>query len=344
MTDKGFYADSRTNYQISHCYVHNIKIPFHLVGADSGVIEYCYAGPSWGKEAIRGMSSANNWTVRYNRFVNTCFDDPNDPTANGATADIAAWGDGPGPFDNWEIYGNIFWNTPGTAIDHSDAIILGGYTGGGAGNIANNWKVYNNILTGISGTGLSQATINITGSNNQVYNNIWYRFSTNSNVGCIAGSCQNNWCYGSSKCSALNIVGQSDPFVDAVNGDFHLKNPAQTTGPSPVNAGRNPGAGFDAIDVDGNTRGADGTWDIGAYEYITTAIRWMENAEAPGTASACPNPLKEATLKGYMQSRRNMRVYNLAGQAYAAARLPQDGMCVIYNQTNRDFQKVMVVR
>ncbi len=42
--------------------------------------------------------------------------------------------------------------------------------------------------------------------------------------------------------------------------DLHLK-----TGSIPVNAGANLGSPYN-VDIDGKTRGADGAWDIGAYE------------------------------------------------------------------------------
>ena len=52
--------------------------------------------------------------------------------------------------------------------------------------------------------------------------------------------------------------GAGDPFDDAPNGDFHLS--------AGTDAGTDVGSPYDT-DPDGETRGADGIWDRGAYEY-----------------------------------------------------------------------------
>ena len=54
-------------------------------------------------------------------------------------------------------------------------------------------------------------------------------------------------------------VGIGDPFVNSAGGDYHLKIRTDTGKvlPSPYD-----------IDKDGNTRGLDGVWDRGVYQYI----------------------------------------------------------------------------
>ena len=63
-----------------------------------------------------------------------------------------------------------------------------------------------------------------------------------------------------------NVRGP-DPFVNAAGGDFHLK-----AGSRAINRGADLGAAY-AQDPDGNTRGADGAWDIGAFEFQKTRNR-----------------------------------------------------------------------
>ena len=61
-----------------------------------------------------------------------------------------------------------------------------------------------------------------------------------------------------------SIIGGSNPFVNYAGGDYHI---ISTVGSKlPRDKGNNLGSPYN-VDKDGNTRGADGTWDIGAYEY-----------------------------------------------------------------------------
>ena len=57
------------------------------------------------------------------------------------------------------------------------------------------------------------------------------------------------------------IVGDADPFVDAEGGDYRL-----AEGSWAIDAGKTLDEGFDDVDPAGNTRGADGAWDLGAFE------------------------------------------------------------------------------
>lgn len=65
---------------------------------------------------------------------------------------------------------------------------------------------------------------------------------------------------------ALNNPDVDPQFFDPVNGDYHLR------GASPlVNAGTNGAPSLPATDFDGEARIADGTVDIGCYEFANTA-------------------------------------------------------------------------
>jgi hypothetical protein len=158
-------------------------------------------------------------------------------------------GDSPGDFDGSEVYGNVIWTTKPTA--HSDACILIGGDGGvsAAGVSANDVRIYNNTLVGVqSGT----CAIRMPGTHSGVVvaNNLWFGLGGGVGTSCEADTCESN-----------ELVTAS-PFVDAAAGDFRL---AQATAPGMLLA-----APYD-VDLAGAQRGADGVWDLGAYEYSATA-------------------------------------------------------------------------
>jgi hypothetical protein len=57
----------------------------------------------------------------------------------------------------------------------------------------------------------------------------------------------------------------------------------------------------------GNTRGADGVWDRGAYEYSTTGVSW-QLAEGSWQAPSLPNQLNNCQLQT-----ANCQLYTLTG-------------------------------
>ena len=56
------------------------------------------------------------------------------------------------------------------------------------------------------------------------------------------------------------VTGGTDPFINSAAGDFRLLagTAAGIALPSPYN-----------LDMNGNVRGADGTWDRGAFEFVS---------------------------------------------------------------------------
>jgi len=79
-----------------------------------------------------------------------------------------------------------------------------------------------------------------------------------------------------------DINSGAAPFSADWVRDLHL-----ISGSAPVNAGVNLGSPFN-VDMDGNIRGADGGWDIGAYEYADGTNHLLPDATAPTVALTSP--------------------------------------------------------
>lgn len=244
--DHGFYLGGfgvvLSNWTISRSHIHNVnRVPFQLAGASHITIEYSWLGPNWNKETIRGQVRASNLIIRHNVLKDGC---QNGPAAEGCTADIGIWDGGAGAFDGTQIYGNVIWRTKTQWV--SDGVIFVGGDGGvtAAGASANNVQVYNNTIVTASVTG--NQSLRFPGSHSSVVarNNVWY-VSGGASTGCSANVCDNN------------SVFTSSPFIDAGSGNFHLRSAL---------AGVALAAEF-STDLCGNSRGADGVWDRGAFEY-----------------------------------------------------------------------------
>ncbi len=143
-----------------------------------------------------------------------------------------------GGSSNWTIYGNLFY-------DHDWD------SGVKALNIASpvpGLKIFNNTFSNV--------------------NNVFYK----AEVGCGSAETRNNLFYNASpqNCGTMSnnlVLTASGTFNNLSAKDFHI---AGTTGTNlPRNAGTNLSAYF-KTDMDGNVYGADGAWDIGAYEFSST--------------------------------------------------------------------------
>jgi hypothetical protein len=164
--------------------------------------------------------------------------------------------------DNWEIYGNVFWGGERSGYDCTDGVIVVIN-----GQEANGWKVYNNSFFNLIGvgtdTGVDWSEGTYTTGGHQVYNNLFYNCENpvtkwspgdESSVSDYHYYIDNSYTPSESN----RQVGSGDPFTDWANYDFSL-----TRG---TNDGNSLSSPYN-VDAAGNTRGEDGTWDRGAYEY-----------------------------------------------------------------------------
>jgi hypothetical protein len=130
--------------------------------------------------------------------------------------------------------------------------------------------IYGNVFHSFNGTTQKAIQPDNTGTTNdiQVYNNTFdYTYltfygdgingATNSNTkNNIFSRCQSGC--GSIGSTANNLRTATDIFIDRINADYHL---ASDTDPGTVLS-----SPFN-MDSDGKSRGSDGNWDLGAFEY-----------------------------------------------------------------------------
>lgn len=140
------------------------------------------------------------------------------------------------------------------------------------------WSVYGNVFAHLNYTGLKAIEVTCNVSPLNVYNNTFIdilvgSLYTSDSPGNASGNWKNNLNYQSGNntigTAANNMVAAaSGAFVNFAGNDFHIVSTVTTDYP------RDKGAtltsdGFINKDMDGSTRGADGTWDVGAYEYAS---------------------------------------------------------------------------
>ena len=120
--------------------------------------------------------------------------------------------------------------------------------------------LYNNVFNGVYLTTSQGKSVPFTAGsqarNNIYWNSSWYSAYEPSDMDYEFSNTSINGAH------SINIG--ANPFVNSSQGDFHI---VSTIGP---NYPRNKGVAIPSLtqtDVDGTVRGADGAWDIGAYEY-----------------------------------------------------------------------------
>jgi hypothetical protein len=160
---------------------------------------------------------------------------------------IYLYGTGVPTADDWKIYGNLFY-LPSPAVATSSAAI----NSDSSSDSLTNLLFYNNTVYNYYYATHSRAPVN----SGLVKNNIFIGLS---NYVDMTNDFTHD--YNASDESLGEAHGQSvtsSIFNDTASADFTLK--------ADTDAGEVLGAPFN-VDMLGNTRGADSTWDRGAYEY-----------------------------------------------------------------------------
>jgi hypothetical protein len=249
-------GDGISNASFEYCYFHDVGGGhFHTFAMKNVTIQYSALirngeeHPELHREVWSGVND-DNITWRWNWIE--------DSTNTAVFAHVNG-----GTTDSVEIYGNVIVQS-GLSGTHASRFIDALYPG----TTATNWKVYNNTLVGwISGG----AGIEYYGSGNSAYNNLFAHHPASDTIAFTGGVHDHNaffsivnWQSGQDMAPGLassEAHGQlfaTTPFTNRTAKDFTLKAATQAGLPLP--------APFN-VDMFGNTRGADGIWDRGAFEY-----------------------------------------------------------------------------
>ena len=186
-----------------------------------------------------------NLTIRYT-YLENCVG-----TACITANDDEGGHDNPSIY-NSAVYGNIFngWTSGNGALASTTRSSI------------QNTVVYNNTFTNGQGGPWFACVSCASGSGNTVENNLVYNMSAVLGNGVTTNDYNAYY-------SATNVPSEThgqtasgNPFVSSATGDLHLT--AATASGLSLSTPYN-------TDADGNTRGADGTWDRGAYEFTSGA-------------------------------------------------------------------------
>ena len=258
---------------ISYSYIHNAGDDvITMLSTSNFTVEYSkfafsYESATYHPDLVQGYGGPySNIIFRYNYIYDVdgtyLWGVHDNNTANG-----------------YEIYGNIivFTNRPSNTSDG----IVGDLNGNGT---INNLKFYNNTITGDFNYNVGFGPI--VGSNNVAYNNLWVKLSGTGGFGSISSVTHNyNSFYNLTHSGEENRSG--NPFTNSGNENFTLSGvtTAGTTLPNPYN-----------VDMFGNVRGADGTWDRGAYEYLASGPPTTDTVSPSIPANLIATPVSSSQI------------------------------------------------
>jgi hypothetical protein len=189
------------------------------------------------------------------------------------------------PTDHWQIYGNRFG--PGHLAGGSDGdgvsiIISGRAPPLDLNSIGPNITIVNNTFVRGDHADI-RVVFNGQVTGGTIKNNVSYDGDGGNgqwSLGTAPFTRDYNWfsfanAYTAGEPNSI-VIGNTNtvPFLDIDARDYHIPTTISSTMP------RNKGTALDVVyslDPDGNTRGADGTWDMGAYEFTA------EDPGNPGT-------------------------------------------------------------
>lgn len=241
---QGIYMVGSSFTTLDHLIVHGVVNGIQGLNFSDCIIQYCEfydinAHGTTGHPNVNYLLGTLRSTWRYNRIHN------NDALG-------IAWEDGAGDDLNY-LYGNVFYDDTGAHCGiESDSNIpaLGRF------------YIYNNCFINEPAT-----TINfrVTPAGGEIQNNIFW--NSPQLLAQWATMTRNyNFASGGAPAGANSIGGGSNPFVNMAAKDFRIVTTIGAT--YPRNKGVNLGSPFNNDPI-GVVRGADGTWDIGAYEFDT---------------------------------------------------------------------------
>jgi hypothetical protein len=95
-----------------------------------------------------------------------------------------------------------------------------------------------------------------------------------------------------------------------------------------------------------NARPAGGAWDVGAYHYKMTKIRFSNFNRQNGAAARPlpPNPIKAVLFKQYLQKHNDVSVYDVEGNSIGKVSAGINGVYLVRENMNTITQKVIVIK
>jgi hypothetical protein len=244
------------NLTVDHCIFHHLVNGIQSYSMTGAIFQYCEFYD------INNQGSTGHPNVQYMTETQTgCIWRYNKSHDNDALG--ISWEDG-GVCNNNYFYGNVFYNDAGVqdaiSTDHNNPNIQSIY-------IYNNTFVNEPVSVSLAyapGTGV-------------IENNIYWN-SGQPSAQALAGTAHDyNYSDGAISGETHSVSRGSNPFVNLSGLDFHIISTIASSYP------RDKGIALAApynVDPDGNIRGANGAWDIGAYEY--------------GSAGTTPAPIVSA--------------------------------------------------
>jgi hypothetical protein len=180
----------------------------------------------------------------------------------------------------WQVYGNVIYSTGSAAVGN-------GTITGWTGSPVSSTKIHNNTIANYPKGSITFPN----GSGNIASNNLFY----------------NNGHKTSSIGGSNDVFITSSVFANATGFDFRLRQATQ--------AGKILTTPYNQ-DMEGNTRGADGVWDLGAFEYSKTNIEYR----TPNVECRIPAPLT------YIN---DLHFYNLTGNEILPGQFTQSGIYLV---------------
>lgn len=272
------------NITLSHCIIRGFEDCVFLNRSTGSLMEYCdlsYSSSAGGAHPnVLYLDNMDNFTFRYNRV--------HDYSVLGLGFDT-------GGSTNIYIYGNLFYNTDGDAFHF--------YTLGNFKNV----NVYHNTFANMPYVFYGPSTVSGVAENNILYNvssgGNWpsgMSHDYNWNGGSTIGPIEPHGVKG----------GSANPFVNYSIQDFHILSKVGSTMP------RNKGvalSGDYATDMDGNTRGSDSAWDIGAYEFVSNG------SNTNPVISVSPTSMDFGAVSNGSTITKTITVRNIGGGTLAGA-------------------------
>jgi hypothetical protein len=250
----GGQVSSAPSVTVSHSNFNNFRA--HIINYPSlnSIFEYNYFGGSWSSSINHGdyfqfaSSTSVNTTMRYNML--------RDSACQGITTVYTPYGGGVA-INGLNFYGNVLVN-----MGACNGIFVSSDSTSHMANV----NVYNNTFVDSVGAifQCDSAAYCPAGANNVFENNLFVRgtgeFLLN---GGTSPTVDYNAYYGITDTAPSQthiFTGTGDPLVASKGGNYHLT--------SSVGAGvaLSTPTGI-TVDPDGVTRGSDGVWDLGAYEF-----------------------------------------------------------------------------